>query len=266
MKYFRKYGKKPFNIAVLHGGPGASGEMAPVAKELSKIVGILEPLQTEKSIDGQIEELKKVIEKNGNLPITLIGWSWGAWLGYLFTVKYPSLVKKLILVSSGPFEQKYVKEMEETRKTRQSLFSKKEKAQLEVLEEIFKNPKLKNKDSVVNQFSELLHKVESYDSLKVKPEIKNFRSDIYNGVWPEAAELRRTGELLKLGKKIKCPVVAIHGDYDTHPYLGVKTPLSKVVKNFKFILLKHCGHSPWIEREAKDEFYKILKKESFDNF
>jgi len=262
MKNFRKYGKKPFNVAVLHGGPGAAGEMAPVAKELSNFFGILEPLQTKTSIDGQTEELKNVIEKNGKLPITLIGWSWGAWLGYLFAAKYPLLVKKLIIVSSGPFHQKYVKKMQELNMSR---FNKKEKAQLEILNESFNNPKLKNKNSLFAQFGKLFHRIESYNPINVKPEKHDIRLDIYQGVWPKAAELRKSGKLLKLGKEIKCPVVAIHGDYDTHPAEGVKKPLSKVIKDFKFILLKHCGHSPWIERDAKDEFYKILKKELTDN-
>jgi len=56
-------------------------------------------------------------------------------------------------------------------------------------------------------------------------------------------------------------VVAIHGDYDPHPPEGVKRPLAKVLRDFQFILLKNCGHLPWIEREAKGEFYEILKEE-----
>jgi len=32
----RKYGNRPYEVALVHGGPGAAGEMAPVAKELSK--------------------------------------------------------------------------------------------------------------------------------------------------------------------------------------------------------------------------------------
>ena len=46
MKNPRLYGSAPFNIAVIHGGPGAPGEMAPVARELSSLRGVLEPLQT----------------------------------------------------------------------------------------------------------------------------------------------------------------------------------------------------------------------------
>ena len=31
-----------------------------------------------------------------------------------------------------------------------------------------------------------------------------------------------------MGRKIKCPVVAIHGDYDPHLAEGVREPLSRV--------------------------------------
>ena len=33
MKNLRKYEKSPFNVAVIHGGPGAPGEMAPVVRD-----------------------------------------------------------------------------------------------------------------------------------------------------------------------------------------------------------------------------------------
>jgi hypothetical protein len=40
-KKFIKYGKSPFKVAVIHGGPGAPGSMASVAKELSSQFAIL---------------------------------------------------------------------------------------------------------------------------------------------------------------------------------------------------------------------------------
>ncbi|MBN2487927.1 MAG: alpha/beta hydrolase, partial [Methanosarcinaceae archaeon] len=58
-----------------------------------------------------------------------------------------------------------------------------------------------------------------------------------------------------------CPVVAIHGDYDPHPATGIEEPLSRIVKDFRFILLKNCGHYPWMERDAKNKFYKIILEE-----
>jgi pimeloyl-ACP methyl ester carboxylesterase len=84
------------------------------------------------------------------------------------------------------------------------------------------------------------------------------QADIYNSVWPEAAALRKSGKLLEMGQSIHCPVIAIHGDYDPHPADGIKKPLSQVLKDFNFIELKNCGHTPWIERYAHDSFYEII--------
>jgi pimeloyl-ACP methyl ester carboxylesterase len=91
--------------------------------------------------------------------------------------------------------------------------------------------------------------------------VSEFSEEINRRVWAEAKELRISGALLALSKKIRCPVVAIHGDYDPHPAEGVKKPLSRTLKDFKFILLEKCGHEPWMERYAKDRFYEVLKGE-----
>jgi hypothetical protein len=68
---FRAYGKAPYEIVVVHGGPGAPGEMEPVARKLSEMKGILEPLQKQTSIEGQILELQEVISTNCESPIIL---------------------------------------------------------------------------------------------------------------------------------------------------------------------------------------------------
>ncbi len=258
MKNLRAYGKAPFHVAVIHGGPGAAGEMAPVARELASGWGVLEPLQTATSVEGQIEELKTALEENRDLPVFLIGFSWGAWLSYLVAARYPSLVKKLILVASGPFEEKYAEVIEETRLSR---LSEEERAEVESLYEIMDDPAAKNRSQAFARFGALFSKADAYDPIKHESEAIDFDPDIFQSVWEEAAQLRRSGELLELGKRIKCSVTAIHGDYDPHPAGGVKKPVSAIVKNFRFILLANCGHKPWIERQARDKFYAILKQE-----
>ncbi len=66
----RKYGNQPYRIGLLHGGPGASGEMKPVAERLSADFGILELLQTEKSVDRQIEELHQKLTSTVEKPLS----------------------------------------------------------------------------------------------------------------------------------------------------------------------------------------------------
>lgn len=51
---------------------------------------------------------------------------------------------------------------------------------------------------------------------------------------------------------------------DPHPAEGVRTPLSSVVKDFRFLMLRNCGHLPWIERQAKDEFFRVIREELRD--
>lgn len=257
MDNIRKYGNEPFTIAVVQGGPGAAGEMVPVAKEISAYRGVLEPFQTATTLEGQVQELKSIIEEYSKPPITLVGYSCGAWLIFILAAQHSDLVKKLILVGSGPFEADYAQNIMEVRLNR---LNEKEKIEAQELLKELSKPTTEN-SNILKRFGELISKADSYNPLPGGKENVEVRQNIYQSVWPQANELRRSGKLLQLGEKIKCPVVAIHGDYDPHPAQGVKESLSKVVKDFKFILLQNCGHKPWIERAAKDKFYEILKNQ-----
>ena len=258
MRNLRKYGEAPFNIAVVHGGPGAPGEMAPVARELASSRGVLEPLQTAATLEGQVRELKNVLEKNGDLPLILLGFSWGAMLSFILTARYPSLIKKLILISSGVYEDNYATGIMATRLSR--LDDEERKEVLELIE-ILDDPAIGDKDTPMSRFGELISKSDAYEPLSDNSDAIECQYAINLSVWNDASHLRSSGRLLELGKSIPCPVVAIHGDYDPHPAEGVKEPLSRVLKDFRFILLEKCGHRPWLERHARDRFYDTLKSE-----
>ena len=258
MENLRKHGNAPFYVAVIHGGPGAAGAMAPVALELSAGRGVLEPLQTATSLDGQVEELKNVLESNGDIPVILIGASWGAWLSYIVAARYPAVVKKLILVGSGGFEKEHGPKTMETRLSR---LSEDERHEVQSLMEALNDSNDNLKNTNLARVGELFSKTDSYNPIHQKNETLEIQDHIYKSVWRDADLLRATGELLELGKQIQCPVVAIHGDYDPHPAEGVEKPLSRTLKNFRFILLENCGHEPWLEKDARDEFYRILRNE-----
>lgn len=254
----RKYGKVPFNVAVIHGGPGAPGYMAPVARELSAEWGVLEPLQTATSLEGQVEELRAALQKDGDLPVTLIGSSWGAMLSFIFCARYPAFVKKLILVGSGVYENKYATKITETRLSR---LDEKERREAHSLMGALNDPTTGDKSARLARLAELYTKTDAYNPLTLDIEVLEVQYELNQSVWHDAEELRASGELLELGKRIRCPVVAIHGDYDPHPAEGIQVPLSTVLEDFRFLLLKNCGHYPWIEREARGEFFQILKEE-----
>jgi pimeloyl-ACP methyl ester carboxylesterase len=255
----RIYGQPPFRVAVIHGGPGAGGEMAPVARQLAANRGILEPIQTEASLDGQVEELRTILEAHADLPVTLIGYSWGAWLSYVLAARHRDLVRKLILVSSGPFEASYVAELEATRMSR---LSTKEKTEFQSIVKALSDAATEDKDALLSRLGALASKTDAYDPVPTvpgDPDAVKTSGDIFKNVWQEAARMRKTGALLKLGKLVACPVLAIHGNYDPHPAEGVRDPLSEAIRDFRFVLLTKCGHTPWKERQARDRFYEVLE-------
>jgi pimeloyl-ACP methyl ester carboxylesterase len=258
MKTVRKWGHGPYSLAVIHGGPGAPGEMAPVARELSMMKGVLEPLQTATTLDLQVQELRSVLAEDAQVPATLIGFSWGAFLSWMTAARYPSLVKKLILVSSPPFEETYAGSVIRTRLDR---MSPAERAEAMALIGKIDDPAAGGKDKVLARLGVLLSHADAYDPVPSVDEAFHIQYDVFRGVWDEACELRRNGVLTQMAHAIRCPVIAIHGDYDPHPAQGVDEPLSRECPDFRFILLPKCGHRPWTERSASDAFYEALVKE-----
>lgn len=255
----RTYGDRPYQAILVHGGPGAFGVLAPVAKVLSSRFGIVEALQSKKTITELVSELKDIIIAHSDEPIHLVGYSWGAWLGYIFSAIHPELVKKLVLVSSGPFDAAYASGIRETRLSRLSIEDKK---LFETLEAKLNQSDI-NRDTILLQYGNLISKADTFDPLEFEPNVEiNIDFEMFQSVWKEASELRKSGELLKFGEKISCPVVVIHGDYDSHPFDGVVMPLKPVINtSFKYVKLKNCGHTPWNERLSKHIFFDLLFEE-----
>ena len=112
----RYYGDPPYRAAVIHGGPGAPGSAAGLAAMAGGVCGVSEPMQSGKSIRELIVELKGQLEEAGNVPVILIGHSWGAFLAALFAGAHPEMVEKLILVGCPPLTAGYVPMIGERRR------------------------------------------------------------------------------------------------------------------------------------------------------
>jgi pimeloyl-ACP methyl ester carboxylesterase len=118
--------------------------MAPVAPELAPKWGVLEPIQTATSVEGQIEELRALLGEHGHPPFTLIGHSWGTWLGYLLAAHHPALVKKLILVGSGGFRDRDAIGLDPIRLSR---LTEGERAEVEALKRVLADPEAEGQDA-----------------------------------------------------------------------------------------------------------------------
>lgn len=248
----RLYGESPYKIVLVHGGPGAIGSLKGFAQELAELskMGVIEALQSKYTIGELIEELYIQIKDNCSNKVTLIGHSWGAWLGAFFAEKYPELIEHIILIGSGPLEDKYVSEIG-TRRLQN--LSKEDGA---IFQRLIDNQAT---DEDMEKIPSVFEKSDNY-CLGNREEHKADKTDseMYNKVWSEAAKLRTSGKLLASFQNIKCKIYLIQGQADPHPVKGVTVPLQENGVSCETYVLEKCGHSPFMERYAKDELYKIL--------
>ena len=260
----RKHGIEPFRVVVVHGGPGAAGEMGPVAQRLGRSRGVLEPMQSATTVYGQVDELRMAVESLSAPPVVLIGHSWGAWLVCFVAAKYPALVRKMILIGAPAFDEKYVPLLRENRLQRLAPAARQEF--IELAELLNRPSDVGEATARLGRLGELASNSDTYDPIPLDfdlpaPSIAEKGAEIYAGVWPEAAAIRRNGELLPIVSRIECAVVAIHGEYDATPVDAVAAPLAATLHDFQIVVLEKCGHDPWRERWAVDKFYDVLERQ-----
>ena len=107
----------------------------------------------------------------------------------------------------------------------------------------------------------MITKAESYALLPYKDEVVQYQLGTNMTVGREIRKLLESGGLLKAGQQITCPVVAISGENDPHSAELIRESLSDVHEDFEFILLKKCGHTPWLEKYARERFFEVLREE-----
>ncbi len=254
----RLHGSPPFRAALLHGGPGAPGSVFAPAEKWSEFCGVMEPFQTRYSIAGLTEELREQLLAFSSEPVVVAGHSWGAWLAAIFAAEYPERVSHLILIGSGPLKPEYVPELE---KRRSSHFTESEVSLFKELVEKLKHPSPDEKEELLRRLGALCEKSDNYCALP-ETDVPSCTpdSELFARIWNEAAEWRRSGRLLDCFRRIQCPITAIHGDHDAHPAEGVTRPLEEIGVPFRSHILDRCGHSPWKEKYAAEEFFLLLKE------
>ncbi len=252
MTTIRRYGDSPYNTVVIHGGPGAAGEMAPVAVELAKSQGVLEPLFTGRSIAAQIAELNGALAQCDG-PVTLIGHSWGAWLALLYASGNAQSCAQVVLVGCPPPNEKDAAGINEARLLRLSAADRDKVVDITA----FLDAPDGDKDSLFSRLGQLINRADTYDPVDDPAPLVDYSYETFAAVWPEAVALRRSGRLRSAFNDLKPPVLAIQGDYDPHPASAIDAAVAPL-PNARFVRLDRCGHTPWREKQARTGFFNLI--------
>jgi len=259
----RHYGEHGLYLVLLHGGPGAPGEMAPVARRLSNRFRVLEPLQRTSggaplTVARHVADLHEALRgplREG--PVRLAGFSWGAMLALTYAARHPAGVERLILIGCGTFDRR-------CRDVYQTCIAERMSADearcIEDIEaQLSMETDLRRRNELFAEFGVIYERIQSCELLasesaeELPCDEANFRQ-----TWADAVSLQEQGVQPAEFARIEGSVAMIHGCEDPHPGRLIHESLMPFIRNIQYHELLRCGHKPWIEREAKDRFYELL--------
>lgn len=261
----RSYGNSGPYIVLLHGGPGAAGEMAPVARNLCSRFRVLEPLQRTSgkvplTVACHVEDLHNVLREPLQAgPVRLVGFSWGAMLALTYAARHPEKTDRVILIGCGTFDKHSRQIYESNIKQRMDNNTLRRIDDIQAQLAVENNRKRRNE--LFGEFGSIYARLQSYNSSKTDiEEILHFDEKGFRETWADALYHQEKGIQPAEFTNIQAPVIMIHGDEDPHPGSLIYKSLEKFIRDIKYIELSRCGHKPWIESKAKNEFYIILTK------
>jgi pimeloyl-ACP methyl ester carboxylesterase len=253
----REYGESGPLVLVLHGGPAAPGEMAPVARGLSDKFRVLEPFQrgsgaTPLTVARHIADLHELIASRlEESPPAVVGFSWGAMLALAHAAAHPADAGCLVLVGCGTFDETARGRL---RATVESRTSDALRARLDRLAAEYADP-----DDLLRAQHTATLPVYSHDLLGSDTEAEALDARAHRQTWDDMLRLQREGVYPAAFASLRLPVLMIHGAEDPHPGHMVYESLTPYVPTIEYVEIERCGHYPWLEHAAKGTFFSILR-------
>jgi pimeloyl-ACP methyl ester carboxylesterase len=254
----RRHGRAPYTVVVVHGGPGAPGSAAGLARAISSTRGVLEPWQSARSVDALVEELRDQVDRDATVPVVLIGHSWGAWLALLFAARFPDRVRRLVLVGCPPFSARDARAVRRARRERLGPSGWRE---FRATERRLSPGQGGGRTQDLRRLGELSEVADSIELRFPDSSVTRLDPKAYRVVWSEASELRRTGGLLRRVRGVTAPILLLHGRDDPHPSQSVVRTLRRLGLPVRVVLLERCGHEPWRERYGRGPLLRALRRE-----
>lgn len=256
----RSYGSSGPGVIVVHGGPGACGSMAQVARGISDSFRVLEPFQSSigTTVADHVADLHRVVESCGDgAAPALVGHSWGAMLSLAYAATYPKVVGPIVLVCSGTFDRQSRERFGANMEKRMDADMRRRLDRLKQL------PDPNERFRLLGDFTMQLY---SYDLATTDQEIDESEPGANSETWEDMVRLQGEGVYPTAFAAIKSPVLMLHGAADPHPGGMIRASLEPILPQLEYREWERCGHYPWLETATRDEFFSVLRKWLADRF
>lgn len=261
-------------IIVIHGGPGMSQDyLLPQMIKLAETHQLIFYDQrgcghstcdiTPDSIQVGtfIEDLEAIRKSLGHEKVTVLGHSWGGFLALHYANSHPESINKLIIMDSMPlsseefslFAQEWMKRMAPYQEELKALMETPEFAEGDLL--------------AIEKYYRTMFEIYCYNSenahdlnLYMSPEAFINGMKVYEILAKNV--FKKAYDFYDQLAQIHTPTLILHGDYDPIPSSAAQN-LHEHICGSTYILLKNCGHFPYVE--CPDKLFKhindfLLKK------
>jgi Predicted hydrolases or acyltransferases (alpha/beta hydrolase superfamily) len=261
-------------VMVLHGGPGHDHRlMRALAEPLTHQFRCILPDQRGSGlsmlsqldarslhIDRFIEDIETMRVELQLAQLTLVGWSWGAALAFMYALMHPEHVERLALISPGPIPFEFLEVyqanlMRPLTSTERALVQENQTQSAAALQagdadqfrmlyrhrmEIMFRIWFYDPDRAVQYRETFLQTVDPYQIAQIEPYI-----------YGSLGEFQGWSNLHRL----TMPILILYGYQDFEPITQAYT-LREWVPQAQLMWINKCGHWPWLEQTG--DFYSML--------
>jgi pimeloyl-ACP methyl ester carboxylesterase len=232
--------------------------MAPVARALADSFRVLEPFQRGSgaeplTVSRHVADLHELLQSHcGAARPALLGSSWGAMLALAYAAAHPDSAGPLVLVGCGTFDPAAHARMKAILEERRDDDARRS---MERLKEQFLDP-----DERLRATAALLLPLYSYELITTDQEIEACDARAYEETWDDMVRLQEEGVYPAAFSDIHVPVLMLHGAADPHPGPMIRASLEPYIPQLEYHEWERCGHYPWLEQAARDEFFALVRE------
>lgn len=186
----------------------------------------------------------------GHHPI-LVGHSWGAMLALAYAAEHPTTPAALVLIGCGTFSSAAWAEFEARLEARLTPSDRANIAHVRRTEPVA--------DRQLAAVGRLMTRVYGHDVEDVADDMAAVDAVAHEQTWADMVRLQHDGIYPAAFAVIGAPVLLLHGEADPHPGRLISEDLRRYVPHLEYQELPKCGHSPWLERQARQAFFETLK-------
>ena len=180
-------------------------------------------------------------------------------LGLSFAAAHPELVRGLVLVGCGTYDEATRAEYQRRFVTNLGMDGVAEMEELRA--RLATASSDDERDASIAARGARAELAQSYDLLPEPVDEPATTVDArgHQETWDDVLRLQREGIEPATFAAITAPVLMLHGDHDPHPGPATFEVLRQHIPQLEYSGLSRCGHTPWKERHARNRFFDALR-------